>query len=177
MESLDPKGRSEQDLLLRLKNGDNHAWSYLTQEYSPRLYNFLLQKLPSSDDAQDIVGDTMVAAVRAISTFDGKVTLSTFLFSLANHKLVDFWRRHQKTAELSDTFVDLASNTDGVEFREIFNSLSEQHRDILLWRYQTGLGVDEIADLLGKTYKATESLLSRAKQELKKALDKNKDDE
>ena len=170
MESLDPKGRSEQDLLLRLKSGDEHAWSYLTQEYGTRLYNFLLQKLPTPEDAAYIVSKTLLAAVRAISTFDGKGALSTFLFSLANHKLVDFYRRHQKTAELTDTFVDSMSNTEGVEFREIFNSLREEYRDILLLRYQIGLGADEIAGILGKSYKATESLLSRAKKELGNAL-------
>ena len=38
-------------------------------------------------------------------------------------------------------------------------------------RYPVGLGVDEIADTLGQSYKATESLLSRARMELRKALE------
>jgi RNA polymerase sigma-70 factor (ECF subfamily) len=155
-----------------LKNGDNLAWSYVTQEYGTRLYNFLCQKLPNAEDVEDVIMETMAAAVRAIQTFDGKVTLLTFLFSLANHKLVDFYRRHQKTAELTETFVDMNSGTDGVEFQEIFNSLSELYRDILVMRYQIGLAVDEIATIIGKNYKSTESLLSRARQELRKAMDR-----
>ncbi len=43
-------------------------------------------------------------------------------------------------------------------------------------RYQLGLSVQEIADFLRVSYKAAESSLSRAKQELRKALDKDDDD-
>ncbi len=177
MESLDPKSRSEYDLLLRLKNGDELAWIFVTQEYGTRLYNFLLKKLPNAEDVEDVLMETMAAAVHAVAKFDGKVTLSTFLFSLANHKVVDFYRRHQKTTELTDTFVDLASSTDGVEFEEILNTLNPLYREILLMRYQIGLGVDEIAAIIGKNYKSTESLLSRARQELRKAIDKAQSDD
>ncbi|CAN5522453.1 RNA polymerase sigma factor [soil metagenome] len=177
MAPLDTKSRSEQDLLLRLKSGDSHAWSYVVQEYGTRLYNFLNKKLPSAEDTEDVIGETLQAAVRSIGTFDGKVTLSTFIFALANHKLVDFYRRHQKTSELSDAFIDHSSGTDGIEFEEILNSLPELYRDILVMRYQIGLGVDEIAAIIGKNYKSTESLLSRARQELRKAMDKSEDDD
>ncbi|MCX6049909.1 MAG: RNA polymerase sigma factor [Chloroflexi bacterium] len=177
MAPLDPKSRSEQDLLLRLKNGDEHAWSFVTQEYGTRLYNFLLKKLPTAEDVEDVLMETMAAAVRSIGTFDGKASLSTFLFSLANHKRVDFYRRHQKTVELTEMVVDRNSGTASVEFQELLNELRPEYREILLLRYQTGLGVDEIATLIGKNYKSTESLLSRARQELRKAMGKSDDDD
>lgn len=149
--------------------------AFLSKIMARGLYNYLLHKVPGPEDAQDLVNETMLAMVRAIATFDGNVTLLTFLFSLAGHKVVDFYRRHQKTTESPETLVDVQPGMDGVEFQEIFNSLSNaQYREVLIMRYQIGLGVDEIAVLIGKNYKSTELLLSRAKQELKKRSIKHK---
>jgi len=59
---------------------------------------------------------------------------------------------------------------ESIEFMEILQRLKEEHRQVLLMRYHIGLGVDEIASVLGKTYRGAESLLSRARAELKSAM-------
>jgi RNA polymerase sigma-70 factor (ECF subfamily) len=171
LESVETKIRSEPELLRQLKNGDELAWAYLTREYGTRIYNYLRHRLPSLEDVDDVLSETMVAAVRAIPTFDGNVTLTTFLFSLANRKIADFWRRHQATSELPETLMDAGVSSDNIEFQEILKRLRPAHLQVLLMRYHVGLGVDEIAKVLGQSYKSTESLLSRARMELRKALD------
>lgn len=171
MESSEAKMRSEADLLRKLKQGDDGAWTYLNQEYGTKIYNYLRHRLPGPEDVQDVLMDTMLAAVRAIPNFDGNVTLTTFLFSLANRKIADFWRRRQPTAELPETLVDAGLGSDSIEFQEVLKKLRPSHLQVLLMRYHVGLGVDEIAKVLGQSYKSTESLLSRARMELRKALD------
>lgn len=167
-----PKGSfSEEEFLLRLQKGDEEAWTELvTGEYGTRLYNYLRHKLPTHQDVEDVLHDTLSAAVRAIQNFDGRVKLSTYLFSLANHKLADFWRRRPATAELPETFVDSGLNQESIEFVEVLHRLKDEHRQVLLMRYHIGLGVDEIASVLGKTYRGAESLLSRARAELRRAM-------
>lgn len=167
-----PKGSfSEEEFLLRLQKGDEEAWTELvTGELSTRLYNHLRHRLPTPQDVEDVVHDTFSAVVRAIPNFDGRVKLSTFLFSLAQHKLADFWRRRPETAELSDTMIGPGLSQESIEFVEILQRLKEEHRQVLLMRYHIGLGVDEIASVLGKTYRGAESLLSRARAELKLAM-------
>lgn len=171
MESSGAKIRSEADLLRQLKSGDEVAWAHLSNEYGAKLYNYLRHRLPNSEDVEDVLGDTMVAAVRAIPNFDGNVTLTTFLFSLANRKIADFWRRRQATSELPETLVDGGLGTESMEFQEVLKKLRPSHLQVLLMRYHVGLGVDEIAKVLGQSYKSTESLLSRARMELRKALE------
>lgn len=167
-----PKGSfSEEEFLLRLQKGDEEAWTELvTGELSTRLYNHLRHRLPTPQDVEDVVHETFSAVVRAIPNFDGRVKLSTFLFSLAQHKLADFWRRRPETAELSDTMIGPGLSQESIEFVEILQRLKEEHRQVLLMRYHIGLGVDEIASVLGKTYRGAESLLSRARAELKLAM-------
>jgi RNA polymerase sigma factor (sigma-70 family) len=171
LESAETKTRSEVELLRQLKSGDEQAWQYVTQEYGTRIYNFLRHRLPGLEDVEDVLSETMAAAVRAIQNFDGNVTLSTFLFSLANRKIADFYRRHQTTSELPETLMDAGLSSDSMEFQEVLKGLRPAHLQVLLMRYHVGLGVDEIAKVLGQSYKSTESLLSRARMELRKALD------
>lgn len=171
MAVLDPKFRSEAELLQKLQGGDEEAWNHLTHDYGSRIYNYLRHRLPSPEDVEDALSETLVAAVRAIPKFDGNVTLTTFLFSIANRKIADFWRRQKATTELPETLMDSEVSSAGMEFQEILQTLKPAYVQVLLMRYHVGLGVDEIAKALGQSYKSTESLLSRARMELRKQLE------
>ncbi|MEZ4731647.1 MAG: sigma factor-like helix-turn-helix DNA-binding protein [Caldilineaceae bacterium] len=74
------------------------------------------------------------------------------------------------TTELSEAFVDAGLSQESIEFIEVLHRLKEEHRQVLLMRYHIGLGVDEIAGILGKTYRGAESLLSRSAAELRQAM-------
>jgi len=162
---------SEEEFLRRLQEGDEKAWIELVKgEIALQLYNHMRHKLPTHHDVEEVLQETFSAAVRAIQNFDGRVKLSTFLFSLAHHKMADFWRRRQVTTELSEAFVDSGLSQESIEFIEVLHRLKEEHRQVLLMRYHIGLGVDEIASILGKTYRGAESLLSRARAELRQAM-------
>lgn len=165
------KSGSERDLLYRLKSGDQHAWAEFTREYSARVYNYLLAKLPNSEDADDVLSETMLAAVKAVQTFDGRASLSTLIFAIAQRKAADFWRKRQQTTELLETMQATPVVTDHLEFMEALNKLPKHSQEVLLLRYQVGLGVQEIADVIGRSYKAVESLLSRAREQLREALE------
>jgi len=169
---------SEEEFLHRLKQGDQEAWTELVSgDYSVSLYNHLRNKLPTHQDIEDVLIETFSAAVRAIQNFDGRAKLSTFLFTLANHKSADFWRRQPDTTELSDSVVGPGLSQESIEFMEVLSLLKEEHRQVLLMRYHIGLGVDEIASILGKTYRGAESLLSRARAELRQAMSLDNDNE
>ncbi len=169
---------SEEAFILRLQQGDQDTWTeFVKGDYGVMLYNYLSTKLPTTQDVEDVATETFSASVRAIKNFDGRVKLSTFLISLAKHKIADFWRKQQDTTELSDAFVGPGLNEESMEFFEVLQLLKPEHRQVLLMRYHIGLGVDEIADILGKTYRGAESLLSRARAELRRYLsgdDENK---
>lgn len=169
MEPVSP-GTSEHELLQRLQRGENAAWQELVRVYSPRLYSFLRHNLPSADDAEDVLSETLAAAVRALRTFDGQAALSTFLYSLAYRKMADFWRRNQKTTELLEHVAAPEPYGERVEFEEVLDGLPELTRTVLLLRYQVGLSVPEIATIIERSYKGTESLLSRARTTLRSAL-------
>lgn len=176
-----PRG-TDADFLKKLQSGDNSAWTAVTRDYSPRLYAYLRQNLPTPDDAEDVLSETLAAAVRAIGSFDGRAALSTFLYSIAFRKVADFWRRNTHTSSLDEASEEehpsLATEDPDVQarldFEEALDSLPELSRQVLLLRYHMGLGVPEIADVIDRSYKGTESLLSRARTQLRDVIEGQK---
>lgn len=170
-----PETGTDRTLLAELQAGNNAAWTELVRDYSPRLYAYLRRNLPSASDAEDALSETLLASVRAIPNFDGRVSLSAFLYALAYRKMADFWRRRHETAPLHETLAVHEAGIDGgerAEFEEVLDSLPEESRQVLLLRYQVGLSVTEVAEVIDRSYKGAESLLSRARNQLRAALDK-----
>ena len=54
MKIINRPSRFDEDFLLDLKRGDDIAWSRLTDELTPRLYNYLRYNLPSEEDVEDV---------------------------------------------------------------------------------------------------------------------------
>ena len=158
------------DFLQRLKSGDNDAWAQLIDEQSESLYSYLCYRLPSAEHAQDVLQDTLTAAIQAVKNFDGKVTLSTFVFSLARRKVADFYRYRRETSTLPTTLATAGPTSDSIVLQDALGALPPEYRDALLLRYHIGLSVSELAKSLGKSYKATESLLSRARKRLEENM-------
>lgn len=172
MDPVSSTGPSEAQLLQRLQVGDQYAWVEFTQSMRPRLLSYLRHNVPTQEDAEDVLGETMIAAVRSLPSFDGKASLSTFVFSLAYRKIADFWRKRQDTVALVEQHRSpLGVSSRAVEFNEVLDQLPELSKQVLILRYHVGLSVGEIAQVIDRSYKGTESLLSRARQQLREALE------
>jgi RNA polymerase sigma-70 factor, ECF subfamily len=173
----EPRTGTDAELLKKLQRGDNAAWAQVTRDFSPRLYSYLRQNLPTVEDAEDVLSETLTAAVRSVANFDGRAALSTYLYAIAYRKVADFYRRTPSMESLDSegSTVVLVSKELGLQdrmlFEEAMQSLPELSRQVLLLRYHVGLGVDEIATVLDRSYKGTESLLSRARAQMREAME------
>ena len=167
-----PEQKSEEDadFLRRLQEGDEAAWRQFLDEWNPRLYNYMKYNVRDASEAEDIAGETLLAVVQAIRTFDGKVTLATFIYSIAYRKVADYWRRLRVTQELTEWITTGEPDHTRLEVFEALAELPEQSQQALLLRYYVGLSVAEIAEVLGRSYKATESLLSRVRRQFEVAF-------
>lgn len=169
MVAPDGRGPTGDDFLARLKNRDSRAWEELTDQVGARLHSYLRRSLPDGE-VVDAVSETWLGAVRGIQTFDGNVSIVTFIFSIANRKVADFWRQSKPTAELQEWMSSNGPDEDSVIVRQALALLPDESRQVLLLRYHMGFTVGEVADIINRTYKATESLLSRARKQLQDIL-------
>ncbi len=66
------------------------------EKYTDDLYNRALYKVSNSDLAKDLVQDTFLVASEKFSTFKGDSSPKTWLFSILNHKIIDYYRKKVK---------------------------------------------------------------------------------
>jgi RNA polymerase sigma-70 factor (ECF subfamily) len=86
-------------------------WVHL---YTSDLYNWAYHKTSSVEVAKDLVQDTFLAVAERQDSFQGKSTAKTWLFSILNNKIVDFYRKKSKSHTAVDTsFLSSFFNEDG----------------------------------------------------------------
>ncbi len=180
---------SADDLVLvqRVTTGDEAALETLYARYMEPLFAFIYHQLGGTrQEAEEVWQDTLLASLEALPGYRGQSQLFTWLCGIARHKIADFCRRSSRSgvflARLSSqeraALIDagplpeeiLLQKTVRAAVSEALGALPEEYRRVLVARYAEERGVDEIARSLGKTYKATESLLSRARAAFRESL-------
>lgn len=182
------KSTDDLDLAKQIAKGNETALATFYTRYADSLFAFIYHHLDKSrPDAEDIWQDTLLAALRAMPSFRGQSHMFTWLCSIARHKIADFFRQRGSAtinvfSDVSETQLStLVSSTPQPEDMVIQQAtrirviealalLTEDYRTALVARYADERSVDEVARLLGRTYKATESLLSRARVAFREAL-------
>jgi RNA polymerase sigma-70 factor (ECF subfamily) len=170
-------------LMDRLNRGDPNAAEELVTGHADALYRFVYHQVGGiAQDAEDIVQETFLAAVRQAGRFRGQSRLRTWLFSIASHKVADHWRRQRRRAELplfeDHPLVDKAMGQEGmmerVEQRQMIRAallrLPPHYRTALVLRYVEGLSVAETAEIMHRSLKSVESILVRARRRLAELL-------
>jgi RNA polymerase sigma-70 factor, ECF subfamily len=182
------KDQSADDLAMvhKVVAGDSVALGMLYARYGDPLYAYVFHRLHGNrQDAEDVWHETWLAAMRALPGFRGDSRLFTWLCGIARHKVADLYRRRGATeitfsdispASLEDILSGqlpedaLQRSADLALMIEAVETLPDDYRQALIARYAEGLPVDRVALVLRKSYKATESLLSRARAALRQAL-------
>jgi RNA polymerase sigma-70 factor (ECF subfamily) len=168
--ALESKSEHDHEFLRRLQEWDDAAWQQFTEEWNSKLYSYLKYNLRDDSEVDDVLMEIMSSLIQAIRTFDGKVSLSTFVYSIAYRKVADYWRRLRADVELMEWMTADEIDHTRIEVYEALAELPEQSKQALLLRYYAGLSVGEIAEVLGRSYKGTESLLSRVRRQFETAF-------
>ncbi len=83
-------------------------------QYTDDLYKWAYHKTSNSEVARDLVQDTFLVAVERQETFEGKSSVKTWLFSILNNKIVDFYRKKSKShVSMDESFISIFFNRDG----------------------------------------------------------------
>ncbi len=177
---------NDSDLVRRLRERDPAAFKCLSDRYLPSVWRFVCMRVDGDSHlAEDIVSETVLALVRAVSD-ESTADIENpggWLRSVANHKVQDHYRAVARVRHLIDGAKqnaesvgqdDPAKHEEAREkraaVRRAMDELSDQHRQALEWKYLDKLSVREIASRWEATEKAVESILFRARRELRLRL-------
>src|SRR5215467_2595491 len=81
--------------LSRLRSGDLDALTVLIERYQNRLYRYLLRLVKQPGAAEDLFQQTWVRVMERITTYDPRRDFEPWLFSVAHHLAVDYFRRYR----------------------------------------------------------------------------------
>ena len=144
----------------------------------PQVYGYLLPRCGSTVLAEDLTAETFMAAVAAVKrgrVGAAEVTVA-WLVGVARHKLADHWRRAAReqrglaaVAVLADEAGDpWDEHLDVQVAHAALGRLPGPQRAALTLRYLDGLPVADVAACLGRSVRATETLLVRARSALRR---------
>jgi RNA polymerase sigma-70 factor (ECF subfamily) len=142
----------------------------------PQLYGYLLPRCGSASLAEDLVSETFLAAVAASRQGSLPEVSVAWLVGVARHKLVDYWRRQEReqrsltAAEQSVADVDDPWD-EWLDTEAAYAALARlpvPQRAALTLRYLDGLPVAAVAEHLGRSVHATETLLARSRAALRR---------
>ncbi len=183
----DAENPADMDLARRVASGDERALEELYERFADPLFAFIYHSLDGNrPDAEEVWQDTLSACIRALPSYRGQSRLLTWVWGVARHKLADRRRGQERRnetlfslppdelAELIDAGPlpeqILAQRATCARVAEVLGQLPSEYRMALAIRYADGQSVQTVARVLGKTYKAAESTLSRAREAFRQAL-------
>ena len=166
---------TNEDIVALLRAGDEGAWRRICEDFGAPLYRYCYW-LAGADAAaaEDLRQETFLAAIAGIAGYRGEVPLFAWLSGIARHKAADARRWSRRHAALEDAGdapaaglspeAAVSSAERNAQVVETLWSLPPDYRTALLARYVEEESVDSVAARLGRSYKAAESVLSRARQ-------------
>ena len=174
----------ERELVGAVLDKDRKAAAEFVARYSDSVYGYVRKRLaPRSDLVDDLVQEVFIAALRGLPRFRGSSSLRGWLVGIARHKVEDYYRTQiRQMRSLSEVEDDsggmptLSPHLDEVidrsrleqKTRRVLAQLPEPYGLVLLWRYWEKRSAREMAESAGKTEKAIERLLARARSQFKR---------
>jgi RNA polymerase sigma-70 factor, ECF subfamily len=189
-----PKGErvaadNDSCLITALKRRDRSAWSAAVDRHLHELYGFVFHLVGGDRGlAEELNQETWLEAIDGIDRCDAvRGSFRNWLFGIARNRVALHYRRRDVTGntkslgsqfeaadELGDVSILPEDVLERVEQRSVVRAamlvLPADRRKILIWKYVEGLSVKAIAIRTERTAKAVESLLNRAREQMRDIL-------
>ncbi|TWT83515.1 ECF RNA polymerase sigma factor SigW [Planctomycetes bacterium CA13] len=177
----------EPELIDRALKGDRDAFARLVEVNQDRLFASMIQVTGSADEAEEVVQEAFIRAFIKLDTFQRNSQFFTWLYRIAFNSALTRRRRkrarvsldqfrEQSGIEISDDRVDsvdepMLQQERIAMVRAAMDQLTDEHRSILVLREMEERSYETIAEILDISIGTVRSRLSRARAQLKLALE------
>ncbi len=183
--------RSASISLEALRQGDRVEFARLVETYSPLVFRLGMKILNNPQDAEDVLQETFIKVYRHLGSFDGRSSLSTWVYRIAtNEALMSLRRKRPETISLEEPLANEAGPQEPHQFvdwccmpeEELMSAEGRAHLDqavenlplilrlVFVLRDIEGLSIHETAEVLKISEMAVKTRLSRARLRLREQL-------
>lgn len=174
-----------------LRAGDKAEFARLVDAYSTPIYRLGLKMLGNEQDAEDVLQNTFLSAMTHLSSFEGRSSISTWLYRIASNEALMQLRRGKKRVNLEDLqpedsdedilpkiFVDwsilpeneLLAGEGKSALDEAIKKLPESLRMVFILRDIEDVSIKDTAEILNLTETNVKTRLLRARMFLREKL-------
>jgi len=168
-----PNEDTIRQLIKRTKRGDAEAIAQIYQLYVERIYRYVVYRVGSETDAEDLTAEVFVRMVESLPRYkDTGAPFDAWLFRIASARIADFHRQQGRrpVADLTDGIEDsepqpeeqLLQRQEETELRNGLSQLSKDDQKVLLLRFVERKSHQEVAVILNKSVAAVKSIQHRA---------------
>lgn len=181
-------------LMVRVRDNDDRlAFEELVDRFQHRLVGIMHHLVGNREEAEDLAQEVFFRVYRTRQKYSPSAKFSTWLFTIANNLALNSVRDHKRkpTVPLAvrdsgplgprpqeqlavDTAAPPSHHLQQSEMAELIrralDDLNDRQKMAVVLNKFEDMGYAEIADVMGLTPKAVKSLLSRARQRLREAL-------
>lgn len=191
--TLDPAGLADEELISRMRRGDETAFAIVIKRHNRRLYRTARSIVRDDAEAEDIVQETYVRAFRNVDGFRGQSRLATWLTRIALNEALDRLRRRRPHVELAaiddvdnrsegslmslfggEAAADPERSASRAEIRRLvegaIDALPAAFRTVFVLRDVEGMSIEETAAELDLKPETVKTRLHRARRQLRDAL-------
>lgn len=180
---------SDEQLVQSAQQGALEAFNLLCERYLPVVYQRVRYLVPEAD-AEDVTQEVFLAVMRSLSGFRGEARFSTWLRTLTNRQIADYYRRRGPVNHAldSDDYQEERASANGagqrqqghleekIMLRVALNQLPAKYKEVILLRFAEGKSFQEIAAMQDQSLEATKSLFRRAIAALQKEIRADEND-
>ncbi len=180
-------GASDEDLMLRYRDGDTDAFDRLYARHKGALFRYCLRHCAGRGTAEETFQDVWMRVIGARDRYQPRAKFSTWLYRIARNRVIDRYRADGAAATVSLDDDDesnaqpvaqatnepdrrVASHRQAARLRDLLAALPAEQRDVFLLHEEAGLGLDDIARVSGVGRETAKSRLRYALSKLRAAL-------
>jgi len=172
---------TQEQLVSALKGQDPGAVEELVHLHGDRLLRSAFMLCGNGTEAQDLVQETFLEAMRSVHRFQQRSTVYTWLYAILLNRSRHYHRKQKRiildnnagaeeSAPVAGTVSPLDAGTVASALQVAMHTLSGAHREVIALRYYEGMKIHEIARHLGLSNGTVKSRLHYAIGEMKRRL-------
>ncbi len=169
-------------MILVEKNNPTPSFEGIVQDLIRPLSAYLGKMVGSPSEGDDLLQETLIRIARALPKFEGRSSVKTWAFRIANHVAIDHIRKTKKAQ-----FVEFDERDDPAEpdeddklvigemndcIRGVINSLPPEYRSVIVLYNLERHSVDEISEITGTSVNNVKIRIHRGKKRLAEALNR-----
>jgi RNA polymerase sigma-70 factor (ECF subfamily) len=173
-----------QSLLLRLaRRGNEDAFKRLYRELYAPVAAYIQSRVRNVEDAEDICSNVFKSFLLRLDAFDGsRGSVMTWVVAMARNAVIDHYRRTHRTDERAEDLIDTLADRRPTPLQEMIGDeemdrvrrvlarQSAETREMFALRFEQGLRVREVAEVMGLSPDAAKQRFARAFHKLQQEL-------